>query len=169
MIQFRIDERLLARCDERNHAELMAVLECLNEGQEPVILQPARAPDANTLIRLVVRSTGAITFELREPGVAEPLHSHRLLWTRLTKPIKEYRHVIMQMAESGRVAPPDHLEVLDLAKKVIHNEAGESLIRLLDAFVTIDLDTARNLFTLLFLIKTGLPANVVRYHRTHLG
>ena len=65
-------------------------------------------------------------------------------------------------ADSGR------FDALDYGKKIVHDEGGETLSELLEDLVKLELSTARHLFTLLFLLRTDLPGQVVRYHRRHL-
>lgn len=93
-------------------------------------------------------------------GVAE------LSKDRLRRQFRDYRHVIQQISGAGAFGARQ-FETLDYAKKLVHDEAGEVIQEALDPFVTIDHRTARRLFTLVFLISSALPDNLVRRHRSH--
>ena len=91
----------------------------------------------------------------------------RLLWASLRIPVKEYEEVIEAIIQVGSSGSRDRYEAMDYGKKVIHNEAGELLQELLEDYMELPLETARCLFTLLFLCKSTLPADLVRYHKSH--
>ncbi len=79
----------------------------------------------------------------------------------------EYDATIRQMVHVDRQAPARGFEALDYAKRVVHDEAGAWLIQRLRPELELELDDARRLFTLVFLVGTDLPESLVRYHRRH--
>ena len=90
----------------------------------------------------------------------------RVSGRRLIPHFNEYRGVIGQLTSvvSG-VAAVRQMEALDYAKKLVHDEAGETLQRALGDQVALEHDVARRLFTLVFLISSSVPEGLVRPHR----
>ncbi|MCA9299100.1 MAG: UPF0262 family protein [Phycisphaerales bacterium] len=86
---------------------------------------------------------------------------------RMTYLFDEYGATIRQMVHVDREAPIRGFEALDYAKRVVHDEAGEYLMDVLADHVLLDLVDARRLFTLIFLVGTDIPEELVKYHRIH--
>ncbi len=79
--------------------------------------------------------------------------------------IQEYVHVVRQMERVEQGMASARLEVLDMAKKVTHDSAGRTLRRLCRPF-SIDLQTGRRLFSLLFSLRVDTTElSTVRAHR----
>lgn len=173
MIRFDLDERLLSRCDDRRRLELESALTDLNEELADAKLVNALSDGSESArIRIVLRSPKAATFEAWTDSSETALAAHHLLWVALKVPMKDYQAIIQRIASGGfsvrgRGSADGKFEALDYGKRIIHDEAGEEVVEQLEDFVELDLASARRLFTLLFLIRTELPADVVRYHRAH--
>jgi hypothetical protein len=81
--------------------------------------------------------------------------------------VADYATTIAQLAHMDREAPVRGFEALDYAKRVVHDDAAQALREALAPAVEVDLADARRLFTLLFLVATDLPEELVRFHRFH--
>ncbi len=81
--------------------------------------------------------------------------------------LDEYAATIRKMVHVDRDAPVRGFEALDYAKRVVHDDAGTWLSEKLAGRVRSTHDDARRLFTLLFLLISELPEEMVRYHRVH--
>jgi uncharacterized protein (UPF0262 family) len=57
------------------------------------------------------------------------------------------------------------METLDYAKKLVHDDAGDTVYHAFEAHLAIDHATARRLFTLIFLLSNELPETMVTRHR----
>lgn len=68
--------------------------------------------------------------------------------------LKDYRLVCESYAGSEGRLTPEKLEGIDMGRRAIHNEAAALLRERLKSKVEIDQDTARRLFTLIFLLVT---------------
>ncbi len=167
-VQLEVDPRLLARCDAARRAELIEVAREL-AASPPVLASrlAQRFDDAQLTVRLVLRSERAATLELLSPTTGLPVSQRQIHWRTLARVFREYREVIERIVATGHF-DRDKFEALDWGKKVVHNEAAALLRQALDGFLELDDEAARQLFTLLFLIKTELPPHVVRYHRAHM-
>ena len=66
--------------------------------------------------------------------------------------MKNYMAVCQNYTEAIRRAPRASIEAMDMGRRSLHNEASELLCQLLESEVEIDFDTARRLFTLIYVL-----------------
>lgn len=74
--------------------------------------------------------------------------------------ISPYRRIVakyFRLCESfgmsaGGAAPPEQMEVLDMARRALHDEGAKLLKSRLEGKVEMDIDTARGLFTLICML-----------------
>lgn len=76
--------------------------------------------------------------------------THHLSLMPFRRVIRDYQQVCESYYEAIRTASPTQIEAIDMGRRGLHNEASELLIERLDGKVTLDFDTARRLFTLIF-------------------
>ena len=156
-MRFRIDDALWdgQRLDrEREWQDALLDLNHEHDGHPPV-LTLARAPDGGATI--------AIT-----PSEGDTVSVH-LSFDMLRDPFRDYREIIARLAraDGGSFGMRDW-ESLDYAKKLVHDDAGHRLRKVLRAHLPqIDMKLARRLFTLVFLVAVDLPAELVTRHRHH--
>ena len=155
-MKYRIDAALLAGASAHRQREVEDALLDLNTDDDghPPLLTVGRAADGGL----------ALTLE-HEDGAAS---THELPYARLRPLNREYRDVITRIARSdlGGFGMRD-FEALDYAKKLVHDEAGALLRKTLRPGAELPLDRARRLFTLVFLLSSELPEEVIRTHRRH--
>ncbi len=170
-MRFELEQNLLEGVDERRREELAQALEDLNQAPQPTVLGELAKLGGDWVISLGGLTSSGITFGiLNQNKEADPAGNVdiRVVWASLRTPMKEYQEIIESIVSTGMHGGRGRYEAMDYGKKVVHDEAGEILQELLDEHLDVSLATARNLFTLLFLLRTDLPAHVVQYHRTHL-
>jgi hypothetical protein len=80
---------------------------------------------------------------------------------------REYAETIRHLRRLDLEAPVRGIEAVDYAKRVVHDEAGDYLRKALRPWVTVSVDDARRLFTLLFLVGSDLPDDALGFHRRH--
>lgn len=84
----------------------------------------------------------------------------------LRRHFRDYRQVIEQIARSGTGGfGARDFETLDYAKKLCHDDAGETLQEAFHEVVPLAHPLARKLFTLVFLVSHSLPESLVTRHR----
>ncbi len=89
-----------------------------------------------------------LVFDIRrEDGT--PVVAHLLSLTPLRRIVKDYYMICDSYYQAIRTATPDKIEAIDMGRRGIHNEGSRILMERLKGKVTIDIDTARRLFTLL--------------------
>lgn len=79
-----------------------------------------------------------------------PLVVHILSLAPFRSLLKDYAFLCERHHAALRAATPAQIEAIDMGRRGLHNEASELLMQRLDGKVTIDFDTARRLFTLIF-------------------
>ena len=67
----------------------------------------------------------------------------------LRRIIKDYFQICSSYYDAIKKLSNTKLESIDMARRAIHNEAGEDLKKILKSNVEVDSDTARRLFTLI--------------------
>ncbi|WP_413990692.1 UPF0262 family protein [Labrys okinawensis] len=78
--------------------------------------------------------------------------SHHLSLTPFRRLLKDYTFVCESLHDAVGRASPEKIEAIDMGRRGIHNEAAELLQARLSSKVTIDIDTARRLFTLIHVL-----------------
>ncbi|HEU5017893.1 MAG TPA: UPF0262 family protein, partial [Pseudolabrys sp.] len=89
-----------------------------------------------------------LVFDIRtEDG--EQVVAHLLSLTPLRRIVKDYYMICDSYYQAIRSATSDKIEAIDMGRRGIHNEGSRVLMERLKGKVSIDIDTARRLFTLL--------------------
>jgi uncharacterized protein (UPF0262 family) len=89
-----------------------------------------------------------LVFDIRlEDGT--PVMAHLFSLTPLRRIVKDYYMICDSYYQAIRTATPDKIEAIDMGRRAIHNDGSHILMERLQDKVTVDLDTARRLFTLI--------------------
>lgn len=78
-----------------------------------------------------------------------PLETIRLGLARFRRPIRDYFAICESYFKAVRSDASKGLEMVDVARRALHNEAAELLQHCLKDRIAMDFDTARRLFTLI--------------------
>jgi uncharacterized protein (UPF0262 family) len=78
-----------------------------------------------------------------------PVIAHYLSLTPLRRIVKDYFMVCDSYYKAIRTASPSQIEAIDMGRRGLHNEGSELLMERLKDKITVDMDTARRLFTLI--------------------
>ncbi|WP_443971643.1 UPF0262 family protein [Sphingobium sp. CR28] len=78
-----------------------------------------------------------------------PLEAIILGLGRFRRPIRDYFAICDSYFQAIRLASPQQIETVDMARRATHNQAAEMLRERLEGKIDIDFDTARRLFTLI--------------------
>lgn len=142
-----IDPRTWNEADEGRRREWRAAMDELLGASD------LRFKSPGVRLRIAVATEGATLTLTGGPGDAgAAVAEAHVPWDALTKQVREYVDIVRQMdsAESGRGSA--RLEALDMAKKLVHDDAARRLRGALSA-LEVDHETARRLFTLLFALR----------------
>ncbi|MFC0282813.1 UPF0262 family protein [Camelimonas abortus] len=85
-----------------------------------------------------------------QPGPGEVVAAHYLSLTPFRRVIRDYELVCNSYFEAVRSASPQQIEAIDMGRRGLHDEAAGLLQERLAGKLTVDFDTARRLFTLIF-------------------
>jgi uncharacterized protein (UPF0262 family) len=139
-----LDERtVLRRNADIEHERAVAIFDLLEENSfAPVAGVPGPVHlhlgiEENRLV-LDIRSTAD-----------EPIERVLLPLTPFRSVVKDYFLVCDSYFKAIRHASPSRIEAIDMGRRALHNEGSELLRERLAERVTVDLNTARRLFTLL--------------------
>lgn len=125
----------------RRHEWRLAIEEILHEGR-------FRLPDGVHAARaLVTLAPTRVLFDVRGDDGHVVCH-HELPLAVLRPLVHEYVETITEMSKLGVSSNSPRLEALDIAKRITHDEAGETVVSLLRELGP-DHATARRFFTLL--------------------
>ena len=150
-MKFRIDPTLYGTVSGQREREWQLALTELNydvDGEPPTIV-------------ICRRSDGGVDVRIDE---ANTENSISLSYELLRRHYRDYRRVIEQLVRSTATGTKQ-METLDYAKKLVHDEAGETVLDALAQHADIDHSMARKLFTLFFLLSNDLPEAMVTRHR----
>ena len=89
-----------------------------------------------------------LVFDIRlEDGT--PVMAHLFSLSPLRRIVKDYYMICDSYYAAIRTATPDKIEAIDMGRRGIHNEGSVILMERLKDKVSLDMDTARRLFTLI--------------------
>jgi len=89
-----------------------------------------------------------LVFDIRLQD-GSPVVANLFSLSPLRRIVKDYYMICDSYYQAIRTATPDKIEAIDMGRRGIHNDGSEILMERLKGKVTIDLDTARRLFTLI--------------------
>jgi uncharacterized protein (UPF0262 family) len=148
IIDLSLDERtILWRSEDIEQERRIAVLDLLAHNH----FAPQRAHEDGYAgpykLHLHVPE-GRLALEIRR---ADDSHLETIVLglARFRRLIRDYFAICDSYYQALRVATPQQIEPIDMARRGIHNEAAELLKDCLDGKIDLDFDTARRLFTLI--------------------
>lgn len=144
LFEIVLDEQSLAPASPNAEHERRIALFDLNENNLfAVVGAEERGPYALRLSQ----TEGRLTFEVHD-AARVPLCVHHLSIVTLRKTIKDYLLLCDSYHAAIRASTPSQIEAIDMGRRGLHNEAAEMLMEAMAARFTLDLETARRLFTL---------------------
>jgi uncharacterized protein (UPF0262 family) len=125
----------------RRHEWRLAINEILQEGRFnlPNPIEQARAQ--------VTLAPTRVVFDVRDHH-GRVVVTQELMLERLRPLMAEYMETIVEMSKLGVSQNSPRLEALDIAKRITHDEAGETVVEMMGSLAP-DHATARRMFTLL--------------------
>src|SRR5262245_42480251 len=143
LIDVRLDEGSVAPGSPNAEQERRIALFDLKEANSFAVVGQARGPYVLTL----AMAEGRIALDVADQA-GERVCLHHVAMSGLRKLIKDYALLCDTYHEAIRNASPSRIEAIDMGRRGLHNEAGEVLQMALAERFTVDLETARRLFTL---------------------
>ncbi len=155
LCHIEIDERGLARPTPQIEQERrVAIFDLLEENSFALPARDGRAPpDGPYRLGLSIRD-GRLVFAIAlEDG--GPVTDFILSLGPFRQVVKDYFQICESYFDAVKRLPPSQIEAIDMARRGIHNEGARILQERLDGKATVDIDTARRLFTLICVLHWG--------------
>ncbi len=163
LIAVDLDETLAGQLSAQMARErdiaIFALLEDNSFAFAPGALASTRAPcrDGPFRLRLSVADNRLLMQISDQAGAA--CHTVTLPLTPFRRVLRDYKRVCQGYFEAIKSSPPQRIEAIDMGRRGLHDEGSHLLIEALKNKITLDFETARRLFTLLFVLQLqGKPA-----------
>lgn len=145
LVDVILDEASIARSTpDVEHDRAVAIYDLIEDNR----FQPVGLPSANYVLKLSVIEK-KLVFEVRAESGAVVI-THVLSLSPLRRVVKDYDMICESYYEAIRHATPSQIEAIDMGRRGVHNEGSEILMERLSGKVTVDMPTARRLFTLVY-------------------
>jgi uncharacterized protein (UPF0262 family) len=143
IVKITLDERSVVRRNaDIEHERAVAIFDLLEENNFAV------AGDAPGPFHLHLGiEENRLVFDIRS-AAEEPVDRVLVPLTPFRGIVKDYFLVCETYFQAIRTASPSRIEAIDMGRRALHNEGSELLRERVAERVTIDLNTARRLFTL---------------------
>jgi uncharacterized protein (UPF0262 family) len=143
IVKITLDERSVVRRNaDIEHERAVAIFDLLEENNFAV------AGDAPGPFHLHLGiEENRLVFDIRSVA-EEPVDRVLVPLTPFRGIVKDYFLVCETYFQAIRTASPSRIEAIDMGRRALHNEGSELLRERVAERVTIDLNTARRLFTL---------------------
>ena len=139
-----LDEETIGRANEDvEHEREVAIYDLLEQNS----FAPVGHSNGPYALHLSINGN-RLVFDIRHTD-GTPVVAHLLSLTPLRRIVKDYYLICDSYYQAIRTATPDKIEAIDMGRRAIHNDGSQILMERLKGKVTVDIDTARRLFTLL--------------------
>lgn len=149
LIEITLDQGSLAPASPNAEHERRIALFDLKESNSFAIVGEDRGPYA----LMLAMAEGRLEFAVSAADGA-PVCVHHFSMAALRKTLKDYALICESYHAAIRTAAPSQIEAIDMGRRGLHNDAAEMLIEALAGKFTLDLETARRLFTLVVALHT---------------
>jgi uncharacterized protein (UPF0262 family) len=144
LVKVTLDEASIGRSNEDvEHEREVAIYDLLEQNS----FAPVGHEGGPYVLNLSINAN-RLVFDIREED-GTPVMAHLLSLSPLRRIAKDYYIICDSYYQAIRTATPDKIEAIDMGRRAIHNDGSNILIERLQDKVTIDVDTARRLFTLI--------------------
>ncbi len=105
------------------------------------------APEGPFVLQLCIRE-GRLVFDVSDEA-SEKVAEFHLSLGPFRQVVKDYFQICQSYFDAVKRLPPAQIEAIDMARRGIHNEGARTLQERLEGKASLDIDTARRLFTLI--------------------
>lgn len=144
LVGVTLDEASIGRSNpDVEHERAIAIYDLLEQN----MFAPVEQADGPYTLHLSINDNRLVFDIRREDGA--PVVAHLFSLSPLRRIVKDYYMICDSYYQAIRTATPDKIEAIDMGRRGIHNEGSRILMERLKDKVTLDMDTARRLFTLI--------------------
>lgn len=150
IVSITLDPNTITSIDpDEVHERRIAIFDLLEENA----FLPARVNATGPFALHLSIIGNYVVFDVRHPESFEPIAAHYLSLSPFRGLIRDYFRVRDSYYEAIKSASTLHIEAVDMGRRGLHNDAAEVLRQRLTNKLTMDMNTARRLFTLLCAIQ----------------
>jgi uncharacterized protein (UPF0262 family) len=144
LVKVTLDEESIGRANaDVEHEREVAIYDLLEQNS----FAPVGDDGGPYTLNLSINSN-RLVFDIRlEDGT--PVMAHLFSLSPLRRIVKDYYIICDSYYQAIRTATPDKIEAIDMGRRAIHDDGSRILMERLKDKVTVDVDTARRLFTLI--------------------
>jgi uncharacterized protein (UPF0262 family) len=144
LVKVTLDEESIGRANEDvEHEREVAIYDLLEQNT----FAPVGDDSGPYALHLSINGN-RLVFDIRlEDGA--PVMAHLFSLAPLRRIVKDYYIICDSYYQAIRTATPDKIEAIDMGRRAIHDDGSRILIERLKGKVSVDVDTARRLFTLI--------------------
>jgi uncharacterized protein (UPF0262 family) len=144
LVSVDLDEASIGRSsNEVEHERKVAIYDLLEDN----VFEPAGHQGGEFRLRLSIVDRKLVLEVTAADG--SPVVTHILSLTPFRRVVKDYFMICDSYYQAIRTASPSQIEAIDMGRRGLHNEGARLFIERLEGKLTVDMDTARRLFTLL--------------------
>ena len=144
LVSVTLDEASIGRSNEDvEHEREVAIYDLLEMNHFAPV-----GHDAGPYALHLSVNANRLVFDIRLKD-GTPVMAHLFSLSPLRRIVKDYYMICDSYYQAIRTATPDKIEAIDMGRRGIHNDGSEILMERLKDKVTLDVDTARRLFTLI--------------------
>jgi len=148
------DSGLPAPTPEIEQERKVAIFDLLEDNSFAIPARDGRAaPPGPFRLKLAIRER-RLVFNIRTQADEMVVEFHLSLGP-FRQVVKDYFQICESYFDAVKKLPPSQIEVIDMGRRGIHNEGARVLQERLDGKATLDIDTARRLFTLICVLHWG--------------
>ncbi|MGR3343767.1 MAG: UPF0262 family protein [Paracoccaceae bacterium] len=148
------DSGLPAPTPEIEQERKVAIFDLLEDNSFAIPARDGRAaPPGPFRLKLAIRER-RLVFNIRTKS-DETVAEFHLSLGPFRQVVKDYFQICESYFDAVKKLPPSQIEVIDMGRRGIHNEGARVLQERLDGKATLDIDTARRLFTLICVLHWG--------------
>ena len=144
LVAVTLDEESIGRSNpDVEHERAVAIYDLLEQN----VFAPAGNDGGPYSLHLSITGN-RLVFDIRTKD-GKPVVAHLFSLSPLRRIVKDYYMICDSYYQAIRTATPDKIEAIDMGRRGIHNDGSNILVERLKDKVTVDMDTARRLFTLI--------------------
>ncbi len=142
------DTGLAAPTPEIEQERKVAVFDLLEENSfAPVPRGDHQPPEGPYALTLSIRDKRLVV-DVVTDKTGEKAGEFHLSLGPFRQVVKDYFQICESYFDAVKRLPPSRIEAIDMGRRALHNDAAEILVKALEEKFSIDLETARRLFTL---------------------
>jgi uncharacterized protein (UPF0262 family) len=144
LVKVTLDEESIGRANaDVEHEREVAIYDLLEQNS----FAPVGHDGGPYTLHLSINSN-RLVFDIRLEDDT-PVMAHLFSLSPLRRIVKDYYIICDSYYQAIRTATPDKIEAIDMGRRAIHDDGSRILMERLKDKVTVDVDTARRLFTLI--------------------